>query len=373
MENGIDNEPRLRVWLQEYEAPRDKIDNRLGRWVSERSWPSDNVSAQDFWLGASGLTPSPSNDLVTAVVPWTLEVGTAAGETGYFGRVGVLPTCQRDDDARSLILETDPLEEPLEIMGSVRLAVSLETDQPLATLVARLNDVPPSGGIARVTYSIQNLALEVNGKRRRRFVPNEARSYDIHFPNIAYRFEKGHRIRLAVSSSYWPIIWPSPKPTKITLHLTNSRLTLPIRRAEEQDDVPISFSGSSNPDHSQTCFVISAPSVERRADIDAVNNFRMIRLQEPLKRLHFNKIDLEVGVETLVEHKITSNEPNSASTRCEHRLHLSRPNWTVEVISITELTSTENTYNPTGSIEVRENGEICFRRQWAPVISRICS
>jgi len=48
--------------------------------------------------------------------------------------------------------------------------------------------------------------------------------------STAYRFLPGHRIRLSVASSYWPVIWPSPFSAEYGLHLggeADSRLVLP--------------------------------------------------------------------------------------------------------------------------------------------------
>jgi len=223
-----------------------------------------------------------------------------------------------------------------------------------------------------VTYAVRNLALDENGEGPHHLVPNEAKSFFVDFPNTAYRFERGHRIRLALSSSYWPLIWPSPKRTRITLHLANTRLTLPVRSAGARD-APVSFAEPSDAAPPETYDVISAPPLERWTHIDAETNRRSIQRHEPLKCVRFTEIDLEVGLETSADYKITKDDPNSASTRFEHRIHFFRGSWTVEVISIAELTSTKFTYNPSGSVEVWENGEVIFQRQWAPVIPRTCS
>src|SRR5262249_49604027 len=49
--------------------------------------------------------------------------------------------------------------------------------------------------------------------------------------DIAYRFPAGHRVRLALSNSYWPIVWPSPAPASVTIFTGASTLTLPERPA----------------------------------------------------------------------------------------------------------------------------------------------
>src|SRR6202034_962880 len=45
----------------------------------------------------------------------------------------------------------------------------------------------------------------------------------------AHRFKKGSRIRLALSESLWPMLWPSPRPVELTILTGVSSLTLPVR------------------------------------------------------------------------------------------------------------------------------------------------
>ena len=47
---------------------------------------------------------------------------------------------------------------------------------------------------------------------------------------IGYALPAGHRLRLAVSTSYWPWIWPSPEPVELTVTCDDgSPLELPVR------------------------------------------------------------------------------------------------------------------------------------------------
>ena len=56
---------------------------------------------------------------------------------------------------------------------------------------------------------------------------------------IAHRFKAGHRIRLAVSESLWPLVWPSPRVATLTLAHGVSRLELPVRPAAHDPPFPI--------------------------------------------------------------------------------------------------------------------------------------
>ena len=57
----------------------------------------------------------------------------------------------------------------------------------------------------------------------------------IQLNGVAHRFGAGNRMRIALSTSYWPIVWPSPRPAVLTLDLAGSSLSLPVRAARAED------------------------------------------------------------------------------------------------------------------------------------------
>lgn len=62
---------------------------------------------------------------------------------------------------------------------------------------------------------------------------------------VAQAFPPGHRVRLSLSTSYWPLAWPPPEPVTLTIHTGQSGLTLPVRPVAEDDKV--AFARSANP------------------------------------------------------------------------------------------------------------------------------
>ena len=58
IDTGIMDEPMLTAWMQDSEPPTTSYAERLGRWVSEPSWPSPNVAARRFAL-REGRLPDP--------------------------------------------------------------------------------------------------------------------------------------------------------------------------------------------------------------------------------------------------------------------------------------------------------------------------
>ena len=288
VDNGIDEEPRLRVWMQGYAPPRDRLERRPGRWVGEREWPSPVVEERDFRLGhGAPLRPPPGTSSETALVPPHPGVGAA-------GR------------------EPRPME------------------------------------------------------------PGKVRSVSIDFPNTAYRFDVGHRIRLALSCAYWPLVWPMPRPARIVLHLAEARLVLPIRSVPV-DEAQVAFPEPAGVAGPKTRAVVPARPLVRQVESEGDDGVCSSGWHLPYRCTHFNEIDLDFGVETRAEFSLEVDEPENASARFEHRMHVARDGWTVDVTGIVELRSTVDAYHPTGSLEVRENGELVFERRWNPVIPRTCS
>ena len=299
-------------------------------------------------------------------------VGAASGDTGYFGREGGLPLDQRADDALSLVFESEPLPEALEILGSMRLDVSLAADRPVATLAARVNDVPPEGEVARVAWTVRNLALHDSGHTPHPLVPGETRVVSIPFPNTAHRFRAGHRIRLSLSGGYWPLVWPAPRPARIVLHLADACLVLPVR-GSPVEEVPVGFADPADVKGPPTRAVVPARPLMRHTESEGDCGARSSGWHLPYRCTHFSEIDFDFGVETRAEYRLVTSDPDSASVRFEHRLHFAREGWAIDVTGIAELRSTASVYQVSGSLEARENGERVFERHWNPVIRRTCS
>jgi hypothetical protein len=102
---------------------------------------------------------------------------------------------------------------------------------PVATAVVRLTDVAPDGTSAQVSAGILNLTHRRSHERPEPMVPGAVEEIRVALRPAGYRFAPGHRIRVSVASSAWPVIWPSPYPAEFALHhgpATPSRLVLPV-------------------------------------------------------------------------------------------------------------------------------------------------
>ncbi|MFW5830393.1 MAG: CocE/NonD family hydrolase, partial [Planctomycetota bacterium] len=209
VDNDVEYDPSLRVWLQDSMPPQTLYHERPGRWVAEEDWPSSRITDTAWYLGPAGgmEREQPPSDVRTIRSP--LTVGLFAGKWCSYTQTPDLPADQRLEDGGSLVFETEPLSEDVEILGMPMLQVELSSDQPEAMLAARLSDVRPDGATTRITYGLLNLSDRDGHAHPQPLVPGKTERVLLSLNGVAQRFPRGHRIRLSLSTSYWPLAWPS--------------------------------------------------------------------------------------------------------------------------------------------------------------------
>ncbi|MER9457753.1 CocE/NonD family hydrolase [Mesorhizobium sp. M0478] len=231
--NGAEDLPAYRVYMQEHFNPTKEYGPRVGRWVAEQSWPSPHVTYRVLFLGSDGL-----KDNATV---GTLAVSSPAhiGQTGGYYCPGMridneLAEDQAPDDALSTCFDSAPLTEPMELLGRPKVKFAFSVDRPVAQIVARLCDLSPEGVSQRITFRPLNLTHFASNESPQALVPGQVYEAEIELNECAHRLRTGHVLRLALSTSYWPLVWPAPEIAVVTLHLENSALHLPIRTVTEE-------------------------------------------------------------------------------------------------------------------------------------------
>ena len=218
IDNGADRWPGYRAYMLDSAPPDPSAPHRPGTWIAQ-----DSATAQATWrdlpLG-DGVLGGTLAKPVTIATPQTL--GVQAGEFFPMGLNAEMAGDQRLDDALSVCFDL-PCPDGLALMGAARLRVTVDADQPHAFLVARLCDVAPDGSSVRIAHGILNLQdpAEAPGTGP---IARAPRILDL--DQMAYRLAPGHTLRLALSNTYWPWIWPSPRPVTVTLH--GGSLALPV-------------------------------------------------------------------------------------------------------------------------------------------------
>jgi hypothetical protein len=148
----------------------------------------------------------------------------------------------RADEAGGPVFTSEPLAEPVAILGVAELVVAVSASMPVATLVVRLTDVAPDGMSSQVTMGILNITHRRSHAAPEPITPGVIETVPVPLRAAGYRFAAGHRIRVAIASACWPVIWPSPYPGTISLHLGRTgdaaRLVLPLAPPVDDAVVP---------------------------------------------------------------------------------------------------------------------------------------
>jgi hypothetical protein len=138
---------------------------------------------------------------------------------------------QRPSDADSLVYDSAPMRDEVEILGLPHAILNVSADAPMAHWFARLSDVAPDGTVTLVAGAGFNGAHRNSAREPQAIEPGKPFTLDIEMHFTSWTFERGHRMRLAVSNAMWPMIWPTPHPMTTTLRLGGphgSRMVLPV-------------------------------------------------------------------------------------------------------------------------------------------------
>lgn len=373
-DTGIMAEPQYRVWMQEAVAPQPQYTERPGRWLAEPSWPSPNIADSRLYFDVGRLSDTSADPAVLSFSS-PQSTGVRSGEWCAFGADGEMPRDQRPDDGGSLVFDSEPLGDRLEILGAPILDLLVAADRPAGLIAARLCDVAPDGSSLRVSYGLLNLSHRDGHDAPQAIVPGEWMRVRLQLNDIAHAFPAGHRVRIALSTSYWPIAWPSPEPMVLSLRTGESMLTLPVRAPRAEDAALAAFRAPAfgpGPTHRK----LRRLPMRRTIEIDLTSNEMVYTLKsdagefEGASLARIEDIALDLGTTLLKRYRIIENDPLSAQTELRQTTLMRRGDWSVRVTCHARLTATATMFQFSGDLEAFEGDAAVAHREWTLAIPR---
>ena len=248
-DTGVENDPRLVIYMQHWHPPDPNLQEVPGEWRREEVWPPANTQRQTLFFEGNHML----SDSVAGRGSHQLKyVPTAGVEAGFWW--GELLSDPRPVDAFSLVYDSAPLESEIAILGRPRALLRASATAKQANWFARLSDVSPDGTVTQITGAGINGAQRESMTEPRDLEPDKVYTLNIEMHLTSWVFQKGHRIRVAISNALWPMVLPTPYAMTTSLELGGeggSRLVLPV--------VPLQGTPAPN---------FSAPEpLERRTDI----------------------------------------------------------------------------------------------------------
>ncbi len=375
IDTGIMDEPMFRVWIQESVAPRPQYEVRPGRWVAEAAWPSPRIGRRTLTLDAGGFLSERDAAESRLEIRSPPATGIAGGNWCAFGSEGEMPIDQRPDDGRSLVFDSEPLAEPVEILGAPTLNLAFDGDRLVAQVIVRLNDVFPDGTSARVSYGVLNLTHRDSHENPEPLTTGRRTVCLLKLNDIAHAFPAGHRMRVAISTAYWPIVWPAPEAATLGIYAGASTLELPVRPPSTGDarlrpfDPPEAGPGEAS--------TVRRPSTRRRTvERDSSSGEVIHRIFndggefDGAALVHLDAIGLDAAFALFQRYRIGESDPLSAEAQITARALLRRGSWAPELRGTVELRATRDAFIVTARLAASESGAEVFTRAWKETIPR---
>lgn len=373
-DTGVADDPAYRAYLMDSVAPRRWFDARPGRWIAETQWPSAQINTHHYGLtAAKKLVPESGTGVEEADTDTTLalsvcspqDCGVEGGEYFPFAFSDELPGEQGGEDARSLCFDSAVLAQDTDIVGAPAVRLTLCSDKARSHITVRLLDLRPDGTSALITYGVLNLTHRHGHAAPAAITPGQAFDLELTLDQIAYHLPAGHRLRLALSTAYWPLIWPSPEVTTLTLQA--GRLALPVRPVATVAECTF-----EEPEAAPAWRVeeLRPAAYNRETLTDEKTGVVSTRIFSDFGENRDLEHGLISGGWTKEHWSIHPDDPLSARVRMEWEKTGGRDGamWRTEVVS--EMWSDRDTFYFTARVIAFENGAEVFRKDYDDRVER---
>lgn len=370
-DTGTMEEPMLRVWMQDSVPPVPSYEARPGDWVGEPGWPSANINTVRYPLAphqlAADVYMQPEYEAMTVQSP--LSVGMFAGKWCSYAATPDLPYDQREEDGGALTFDSPPLDEQLEILGAPVVELELAADQPVAMVAVRLSDVAPNGQATRVTYGLLNLTHREGDENPQPLEPGARYRVQICLNGIAQRFPPGHRLRLSISTSYWPLAWAPPEPVTLTILPEGSSLYLPVRapRADDAALRPLPEPEGAPPLASG---LLEAGNHNWYLHRDLAKDESTLEVINDQGRFLIEETDTEIQRKTLEWYTFQGHDFASPRGETYTKRVFRRSDWDIEVITHTILTCSPGNFHIHARLDAYEGERRVYSQNWQRTIPR---
>ena len=194
IENGLDREPRVRAFVMGENV-----------WRTGDTLPLQGTKPLSLYLVPGGrlARAKPSGGASESAFESDPE-HPVVDTYGSYGAHDYRDLAKRSD---VLVFETEPLAEPLRVVGAIETEIYLAADVPDADLWVKLEDVAPDGtawNLSSPGTDVLRVSERDGGEAAKLLAPGEVVA--MRLPNLrtGNLFAKGHRVRVVLCGSFMP-------------------------------------------------------------------------------------------------------------------------------------------------------------------------
>jgi hypothetical protein len=232
-----------------------------------------------------------------------------------------------------------------------------------------LCEVFPDGASARISYGILNLTHRESHASPTPLQPGRVYRVALQLNDLGHRFGTGNRVRLALSTAYWPIVWPSPETVSLEIHCRASSLSLPQRKPNPLDSLLPEFPPpEAAPPLAQT--QITPPHNSWTVEQDVMAGSTRLRRVNDDGVHRIDSTGLECNVRSEFRFTISPDRPESARFDSEVLRTYRRPDWLAECETTITATCSPTTFDVEATLRAREGTNTIRTRHWSFRVSR---
>ncbi|MFQ3354543.1 MAG: putative acyl esterase, partial [Paracoccaceae bacterium] len=372
-DNGVENDPALIYYLQDSVRPKRSYSARPGTWLAELDMPNNRVKVEKFYL--NGLNKVSSKKPLDFKV--SLFSPTFCGLTqGEFFPMSLafsegegppeLPGDQRADDAYSACFDTEVFDVSTSIVGRAVLTLKLVSSVAQTQIAVRLCDVHPDGASTKICHGLLNLSHRNGDENPEVLEPGSPAEVRVALDEAAYNLPTGHKLRIAVSNSYWPFVWPAA--VQSTINILSGSIEIPIHQS-----VSLTDEYSFNPPKELEGWahvVLREGSYNKVIKNDLGQNSITLEINSDSGRVKDSSHHLVTDQVAKEVWSINPIDPLSAKGLIEWTQEISRNEWVTAIDTSCSMTADENYFYIKGNIAAKEKDEIIFSKEFNHTIVR---
>jgi hypothetical protein len=261
---------------------------------------------------------------------------------------------QRPDDGASLCWDSEPLTERLEWLGHAEARLQVGVDVPSALVAVRVCDVAADGTSTLVARGLLNLSRREGQDQTVPMPVGEPVTVTVRTQSTGYAIPSGHRVRLAVSPTYWPLAWPSPEPVTLTVH--GGTLCVPRRIASEVAGEPPAF-GEPETGTALEAETTQVTPGRRHVRRDLATGEVEVTFEWHDLRTRIVSTRTEMGERNVASYRIIEGDPLSATVTCQVETTLHRPGvMNVRTVATSVLTCDRERLTMTTGLDAYDDG-----------------
>ncbi|MEM9047134.1 MAG: CocE/NonD family hydrolase [Pseudomonadota bacterium] len=359
IETGIMEEPQLAAWIQDPSPPAPYRTGWPGRFVTQTGWTGAAAATRLLQVGAGHLGEEPGAP-ISLSCPET--AGHSAGSWCGYGLVADGPLDQRQETGMAFF-DSAPLDKPLDLLGFPVLTAHIASATPQANLVAVLSAVDNNGKATFVSHGVLNLTHR-DSHATPAPLPDSPVPVRVQLNACGQRIAAGQRLRLALSTAYWPVIWPSQE--KARLILTQTQLALPLL----SDPGPAPHFEPSEGAAPLEAETLSEGAFSRIRTIDQVTGLETVERYSDTGAARHTHTGLTVRYTVRERFTIHPDDPNSATGHCIWHKSYARGDWRAELDTQISVKALAHDWQIDATLTARDADGVVAEKRWSETIPR---